>query len=82
VHVWVEIAIVVLPCALRFMALCLPSHPVASQSCVSTLWSINGLSVLQFPGGFPYPSTTNEEVLEYLLQGKRLYQPPGCANEV
>jgi hypothetical protein len=34
------------------------------------------------PGGFPYPSTTNEEVLEYLLQGKRLNQPPGCANEI
>lgn len=33
-------------------------------------------------GGFPYPSTTNEEVLEYLLQGKRLNQPPGCANEI
>ena len=33
-------------------------------------------------GGFPYPSTTNEEVLEYLLQGKRLNQPPGCADEM
>ena len=33
-------------------------------------------------GGYPYPSTTNDEVLDYLVQGKRLEQPPGCANEM
>lgn len=34
---------------------------------------------LFFPGGFPYPTVNNHEILEYLSQGKRLDRPEICS---
>jgi serine/threonine protein kinase len=33
-------------------------------------------------GGFPYPTITNSEMLEYLRNGGRLEQPINCSNEI
>jgi proto-oncogene tyrosine-protein kinase Ret len=41
-----------------------------------TLWEIGTL------GGFPYPTTPNAELLEYLRQGSRLECPTNCSEEI
>jgi hypothetical protein len=35
-----------------------------------------------FPGGFPYPTVGDRDLLNFLLEGKRLEKPDNCSDEL
>lgn len=35
-----------------------------------------------FLGGFPYPTVSDMDLLNYLLEGKRLEKPDNCSDEL
>ena len=43
---------------------------------------IADMFALSYAGLFPYPTIENEDMLNFLSEGKRLDQPPNCSDEV
>lgn len=35
-----------------------------------------------FPGGFPYPTVNDRDLLKLLLDGKRMEKPSNCTDEM
>ena len=63
----------------------------AWQSCYCQLTSfkqqwqlslVNFFLIIFFAGGFPYPTVTNYELLDFLSSGQRLQRPENCSEHL